>query len=75
MTRCDPERTKRPVTGETLNISILIATANRPDQLAITLGGLARCRLPDADIEVVVAESQWATRPISAGNSKQWENR
>lgn len=45
------------MTTETLNISILIATANRPDQLAIALGGLARCQLPDVDIEVVVADN------------------
>jgi len=40
-----------------LNISLLIATANRPDLLAATLDGLAECRLPDVEIEVLVADN------------------
>ena len=40
-----------------MNISILIATADRPDQLADTLKGLAECRLPDVGIELIVADN------------------
>jgi len=40
-----------------VSISLLIATADRPDHLAITLGGLARCRLPDTKFEVIVADN------------------
>ncbi len=40
-----------------MNISILIATADRPDQLADTLRGLAECPLPDVEIELIVADN------------------
>ena len=40
-----------------MDISILIATADRPDQLADTLRGLAECRLPDVEIELIVADN------------------
>jgi glycosyltransferase involved in cell wall biosynthesis len=40
-----------------MNTSLLIATANRPDQLAAVLRGLARCRLPEGEFEVIVADN------------------
>ncbi|MFQ5528918.1 MAG: glycosyltransferase [Gemmatimonadota bacterium] len=40
-----------------MNTSLLIATADRPDQLASTLRGLAECRRPEGQFEVVVADN------------------
>jgi len=40
-----------------MNTSLLIATADRPDQLAAVLRGLARCRRPEGEFEVIVADN------------------
>lgn len=43
--------------GERVSISVLIATADRPDELAATLRSLAACRIPNVEFEVLVADN------------------
>ena len=40
-----------------MSISVLIATADRPDELAATLRSLAACQIPTASFEVLVADN------------------
>lgn len=40
-----------------MNVSLLIATADRPAELKATLRALADCRLPQGEFEVVVADN------------------